>query len=72
MGNFDRSFVPCAYDSCAKQATIRKHKKNLCLEHYDEEAIVVALKWNHDNGLVTDEQRQKFVFENNFSFKKLI
>jgi len=71
-----RQVMPCAYAECTNQATIRKSLigssyANLCIHHYDEQALEAALKWNHTNGLDSIEKRKEFIFKNKFSFKPI-
>ena len=78
----EREFIRC--EDCHASAILRirdgwKHthagKKqkyaSLCLEHYEKRHFNIAQKWNHANGLDTEEKRKKYAFETPFSFKKV-
>jgi len=71
-----RQIMPCAYDGCTGKAIIRKRLigssyADLCIHHYDEQALEASLKWNHDKGLDTIEKRKAYIFKHKFSFKPM-
>lgn len=79
----EREFIRC--EDCANRAIIKiksgwKRKVgeevkpeyiNVCMEHYEQEHLNEAQKWNHDNGLDTEEKRKDYCFKTPFKFKQI-
>jgi|TARA_R110000787_G_scaffold28921_2_gene78689 hypothetical protein len=66
-----REWSDCDHQGCIDRAMIRKNNMNLCYRHYEEDNLIKCLKWNHANGLETDQQRQDYVFNTPFKFKSI-
>jgi hypothetical protein len=70
-----REWTHCCNNECRNRAMISKSfdknpPQSYCVECYDLEGRNAALKWNHDNGLLTLQQRKDYLSKG-FKLKKI-